>query len=483
MRDRPEGEWVQQASPTLVRGLGTWDVGLLTFSSVVGSAIFIAASIVPRAAPHPTLILLLWLMGGLLSLAGVVTYAELGTMFPKAGGQYQFLKEAYGPLWGFLFGWTSFLVIQTGAIAYLAVAAADGVGEFWPALGAQHTAFIVPLGAWSWRINGSQLGGALLISLLTVVNYFGLRSGARLQNAIAAVKIISLLALIVFGLAVPPAHEAASPQSLSTAAMGASLGVAMLGVLWCFDGWYQAAFCAGEIRDPSRSLPLGMIVGTLATAALYVFVNVVYLRALPLHELGEASRVGEAAARSLFGAEPARLVSLAVLAAIVGCLASCILTGARIYLPMAQDSLFFAALGKVHPIHRTPGACLIAQAAWSVVLVFTGSYEQLGIYVIFAVFLFHTATGAAVFVLRRTRPDWPRPYRAWGYPWTSAIFILTSLAFVFSTLAQRPLESLWGLALVAFGMPAYAWWNRARTLVSSGSPVIADAEIDSRRRS
>lgn len=448
------------ASPKLVRALGTWDVSLITFSTIVGSAIFIAASIVPRAAPHPTLILLLWAVGGLITLAGVFTYSELGTMFPEAGGLYQFLKEAYGPLWGFLFGWTSFLVIQTGAIAYLAVAAAQGVGELWPQLGTTRTLLAIPLGGWTFRIDGGQLGGALLIAVVTLVNYFGLQAGAGLQNAIAAVKILAMVALIVFGLAATPASATTAPQVLSSGTVTVSLGVAMIGVLWCFDGWYQAAFCAGEIRDPARSLPRGMILGTLTTAILFVLINVVYLRALPPHDLGEASRIGEAAALSLFGVGPARLMSLAVLISIVGCLATCILTAARIYLPMAQDGLFFHALGKIHPVHLTPGACLIAQAAWSILLTFTGSYEQLGTYVIFAVFVFHAATGAAIFVLRRTRPDWPRPYRAWGYPWTPAIFILTSLAFVLTTLWERPLESLWGLGVVVLGVPAYAGWRR-----------------------
>jgi APA family basic amino acid/polyamine antiporter len=426
-------------------------VSLITFSTIVGSAIFIAASIVPRAAPDPILVLLLWVIGGLVTLAGVFTYAELGTMFPEAGGAYQFLKEAYGPLWGFLFGWTSFLVIQTGSIAYLAVAAADGAGDLWPALG----------------VIGGKFGGALLIAVVTLVNYFGLQAGAGLQNAIAAIKILAMVALIVFGLAATPETATAAPTALSTGSISiGALGVAMIGVLWCFDGWYQAAFCAGEIRDPARNLPRGMIVGALATAVLFLLINVVYLRALPPQELGTASRIGEAAAHSLFGAGPARLMAVAVLISIVGCLATCILTAARIYLPMAQDGLFFRALAKIHPVHLTPGACLIAQAAWSILLVYTGSYEQLGTYVIFAVFVFHAATGAAIFVLRRKRPEWPRPYRAWGYPWTPLIFIVTALAFVFNTLVERPIESLWGLGIVVLGVPAYAWWRRRSDSVS-----------------
>jgi APA family basic amino acid/polyamine antiporter len=241
----------------------------------------------------------------------------------------------------------------------------------------------------------------------------------------------------------------------------------MIGVLWCFDGWYQAAFCAGEIRDPGHCLPRGMILGTAATAVLLLLVNVVYLRALSPYELGQAERIGEAAATALFGSGAAQLMILAILISIVGCLAASVLGGARIFQPMAEDGLFFQALARIHPVHRTPGASLVAQAAWSIALAFTGSYEQLGTYVIVAVFLFHGATGAAVIVLRRSRPEWPRPYRTWGYPWTPVLFILTSMAFVISTLIERPTESLLGLGIVALGVPAYLWWRR-----TSGSPRL-----------
>jgi APA family basic amino acid/polyamine antiporter len=457
--------------PTLVRGLGTLDVAFMTFNALVGSAIFIAAAIVPRNAPHPWLILPLWLLGGALCLAGVSTYSELGAMFPRAGGQYQYLKEAYGPLWGFLYGWTAFLVIQSGVIAYIAVAGADGIGRFWPALSASHTLLEVPLGSATWRIQGSQAGGAALIAVITAVNIFGLRAGAGLQNAIAAVKIAALFTFIGCGLLVRPAVTGAWSQPLPPGWSLTALGVAMIGVLWCYDGFYQAGYCASEIRDPTRSLPRGMLLGALGTVLVYLLMNLVYLRALPPRALGEAPRVAEAAAASLFGDLPARLMAVAVLVSILGALAVCILTAARIYLPMAQDGVFFRALARIHPVSRTPAACLLAQAAWSIVLACSGSYEQLGTSTLFATFLFHTATGCAVFVLRRTRPDAPRPCRAWGYPVTPALFILMSLAFVASTLVQRPLESLWGLGLVALGLPAYAFWRRLGASPVSASPA------------
>jgi basic amino acid/polyamine antiporter, APA family len=450
----------QPASPALLRALGTWDVSLITIGMIVGSAIFIAASIVPREMPQPALLISLWCVGGLLSLAGVVTYAELGTMFPKAGGQYHFLKEAYGPLYGFLFGWTSFLVIQSGAIAYLAVASADCLGAFLPFFRSSNEVAVFPLGVTTLHVSGSQIGAAIAIMFLSAVNYSGVREGSFVQNAITITKVVSLVTLVAFGLVVPPAVETPWHAVLPEQGFVRGLGVAMIGVLWCYDGWYQATFCAGEIREPSRSLPRGMLIGTITATVLYILVNVVYLRALPTIDLGRSAGIGEAAAGALFGPRFAVLVTLAVFISAFGCLSSNVLTAARIYLPMAQDGLFFRSLAKIHPVRRTPSACIVAQGVWSIVLAFSGSYEQLGTYVIFPMFLFHTATGAAIFVLRRTRPNWPRTYRASGYPWTPVVFILTSFAFVTNTLIVRPIESLWGLLIMALGLPAYLWWRR-----------------------
>src|SRR6516165_4800865 len=274
-----ESELRRPAGPMLLRALGTWDVSLITIGMIVGSAIFIAASIVPREMPQPAILIGLWCVGGLLSLAGVVTYSELGTMFPEAGGQYHFLKEAYGPLWGFLFGWTSFLVIQSGAIAYLAVASADCLGAFLPFLRSSHQVAAIPLGVNTLPVSGSQIGAALAIIFLSAVNYSGLREGSLVQNAITVIKVVSLVALVVFGLAVRPAVETPWHAVVPGQGLVRGLGVAMIGVLWCYDGWYQATFCAGEIRAPGRSLPRGMLLGTIVTAVLFVLINVVYLRA------------------------------------------------------------------------------------------------------------------------------------------------------------------------------------------------------------
>jgi APA family basic amino acid/polyamine antiporter len=448
--------------PALVRALGAWDGALITVGAVVGSAIFLTTSDVARALPHPGLVVLAWTFGGLLTLAGALSYAELGAMFPRAGGQYHFLKEAYGPLWAFLFGWASFLVIMSGGIAALAVAFGEYLGSFVPFFSTGHLLFALPVGPWRWAVSGGQLAAALAIALFTAINYVGLKEGAWTQNAVTILKIGSVAAIGLIGLVVPASAHPDLLAPLPSTATASAFGVAMIAVLWAYDGWYCATFTAGEMRDAGRDLPRALLAGTLLVMAIYVLMNLVYVRALPPAEMAATSRIGETAAGALFGPRGARLVSAAVLVSIFGCLSSNILTCSRIYLPMAQDGLFFRALARIHPRHRTPGPSLVAQGVWSTALALSGTYEQLYTYVVFAAFMFHALTGIAVFVLRRARPQAPRPYRVWGYPFVPIAFIATALSFVANTLVERPRESLLGLALVALGLPAYAWWRRRR---------------------
>jgi len=448
------------AEKGLVRGLGAWDAALVTIGSVLGTAVFITTADVARLLPHPGLIIGVWLLGGLLTLAGALTYAELGSMFPDAGGVYVFLKEAYGPLWGFLFGWACFLIIMSGGLAALAAGFGEYLGAFVPFFSTSHVLLAVPVFRWTWSVNGGQLGGALAIAFLTVINYVGLREGAGVQNAVTVVKIGSIVGLAIFGLmvAAPVSPNLTAPLPPSTTL--SALGVAMIAVLWGYDGWYGATFLAGEMRRPARDLPWGLLTGTLAVTVLYVLMNIVYVRALPVEAMAATGRIGEAAAAVLFGPTGARLVSLAVVFSTFGCLSATILYCTRIYLAMAQDGVFFRSLAHIHPRYRTPARSVLVQGVWAIALTFSGTYEQLYTYVVFAMFLFHAATGAAVFVLRRTRPDHARPYRVWGYPVVPVVFILTSMAFVGNTLFERPMESMWGLGLLALGLPAYFFWRR-----------------------
>jgi APA family basic amino acid/polyamine antiporter len=318
------------------------------------------------------------------------------------------------------------------------------------------------------------VAAVLAILLLTAINHFGLREGAVTQNVLTAVKIGSIALFAGAGLLVKAPVTGALLAPLpavvrSPAALMSACGIAMIAVLWTFDGWYAVNCSAGEIRRPGRDLPRGLIYGTLAVTVLYLLLNLAYDRALSIPAMAASDRVGESAAAALFGPTAARLVSLAVLISTFGCLASTILWASRIYVPMAEDGLFFAALGRIHPRHRTPVASLWTQTAWTVVLTVSGTYEQLFTYVIFASFVFHAAAAVAVFVLRRRHPDLERPYRVWGYPVVPALFVLACLLLVGNTLYEAPVESLWGLGLVALGLPAFAAFNRRRRAASAAT--------------
>jgi APA family basic amino acid/polyamine antiporter len=448
------------ANAQLVRGLSAWDGALLTIGSIVGTGIFLTTADIARVLPHGGMILLVWLVGGLLSLAGALTYGELGAMFPRAGGMYHFLKEAYGPLPGFLYGWACFLVIMSGGIAAIAVGFGTYLGYFFPFFSTENVFFSLPVGPWTWGVSGTQLAAVAAILLLTAINWLGLRQGAWTQNLLTILKIGAVVVFALIGFLVPARASANLTAPLPPGNLLAAFGVAMIAALWTYDGWYGLTFSAGEMRRPERSLPLGLLWGTAAVVAMYLLLNLVYVRALPIADIAASSRIGEAAAAALFGPRGARLVAAAVLVSSFGCLAATILYAPRIYLAMARDGLFFRGVAVVDPRWRTPARSLWAQASWAVVLTLSGSYNQLYTYVVFAATLFHVATGAAVFVLRRRRPDLHRPYRVWGYPLVPALFLLASLALVVNTLVERPWESLIGLGLVALGLPAYAGWRR-----------------------
>jgi basic amino acid/polyamine antiporter, APA family len=450
-----------------VRGLGVFDATLITIGAVLGSGVFITTGDIARALPHPGLILLVWVTGGVLTLAGALTYAELGGMFPRAGGQYHFLKEAYGPFWGFLFGWGALLVIQTGGIATLAVGFGEYLGYYLPFFSTGHVLFSMPLGPWIWAPSGGQLAGALAIAVLTAVNYVGLREGTWLQNVVTLAKVGSLVGLAGIGLLMPARVDAPLLSPLPGGTSGtlfAAFGVAMVAALWSYDGWYAVTNMAGEMRKPAKDLPLGIVGGTLAITLLYTAANLVYVRTLSVGEMAATGRIGETTATTLFGELGGRIITAAVLVSIFGCISSTILYAARIYLPMAEDGSFFPMMARIHPQYRTPSACLVVQGVWGIILTFSGTYDQLYTYVVFAAVVFHTLTGIAVFVFRKTRPDAPRPYRTWGYPVVPVLFILSSATLVANTLSERPVESLIGTALLALGVPVYLYW-RSRGVV------------------
>ena len=449
-------------APTLVRSLGAVDGALITIGASVGSGIFLTTGDIARLCPQPSLILGLWAAGGLFALAGALAYAELGAMFPRAGGQYQFLKEAYGPLWGFLFGWTSFLVIMTGGVAAIAVGFGEYLGAFVPSLGSGVELLSLKLPGVRWTVTGPQLTAAVSVLALTAVNWLGVREGALVQNIATGLKFGALVVLVGIGLAAPAPVAPAWGAPLPPGSFVAALGLGLVAVLWTYDGWYVLTFSAGEMRRPERTLPRGLVLGVAAVAMLYLAINWVYLRTLDVPTLARTSRVGEAAAAALLGPGAARAVTLVILLSMFGCLAANVLCCARIYLPMAEDGLFFRRLARIHPRHRTPSSSLLAQGVLAAAIALSGTYAELYTTVVFAGVLFHAATAAAVFVLRRTRPDAERPFRAWGYPWTTGAFVVVCLVVASVTLAQAPVRSVLGLGLIAAGLPAYAFWSRTR---------------------
>jgi APA family basic amino acid/polyamine antiporter len=466
VRDAAGEAATKAGSVELVRALGPWDATSLTIGAVIGTGVFLVASDIAKALPHGGMLLLVFLVGGLLSLSGALTFAELGAMYPRAGGIYHYLREGYGPLPGFLYGWACFLVIMSGGIAAIAIGFGEYFGAFWPYSSSTNVLASATIFGWDWRLTGVQVVAVAAILFFTVVNHFGLKQGALLQNLLTIVKSAAIVGVGVVGFAaaakssigltapLPPADALAGGGAL------AAFGVAMIAALWTYDGWYGATFSAGEMRDPGRTLPLGLIGGTAIVMALYLLINLVYLRALPITQIAQESRVGEAAVAALFGVGAGKALAAAVVLSTLGCLAATILYSSRIYQPMAADGLFFPALAKIDPVRRVPLASLWSQSLWAVLLTLSGTYSQLYTFSVFAGLVFHAAAGAAVFVLRRKAPALPRPYRTWGYPVVPLLFLGAMAVLILNTVFERPVESLAGLALVALGIPAYAAFRR-----------------------
>ena len=451
----------------LHRALGAADGASLTIGAVVGTGIFLTAGDVARSLPHPALVLAVWLAGGLLVLAGALAYAEMGAMYPQAGGLYHFLKQAWGPLPAFLYGWTCLMVIMTGGIAAIAVGFGDYLGALVPAFSSARTVW----SAGPLHVSGAQLAALLAIVALTATNHFGVRQGASVQNLFTLAKLGAIAALVVGGVLRPARAAVDWGAALPAAplALAVPFGVALIATLWTYDGWYALTFSAGEVRDPKRDLPRGLLLGVAVVIVAYAALNLVYLRALGVGELARTSRVAEAAARALFGDAAARAMTAAVAVSAFGCLAATILYSSRIYQPMAVDGVFFRGVAGIHPRWRTPVAALWLQSAWAAVLTLTGSYTQLFTYVTFGGVLFHVAAGLALFRLRATRPGEPRPYRAWGWPVVPAVFVLGMALLTVNTLQSAPRESLLGLVAIAAGLPAYAAWRRS---ASRAAPAL-----------
>lgn len=444
----------------LKRDLGPWAAASIVVGTVIGSGIFLAPRLMAQRVGTPEMVFVVWVAGGLLSLCGALSYAELAAALPEAGGEYAYLREAYGPLWGFLYSWTQMWVAKSGSIAALATGFFYYLATFFPKLDAVFYRIPLPLGpkGGPLEFRYGQLSAIAMILGVAWLNYYGVKLGGRVQVAVTAAKVglIAFVILAGLGFGSPHAAVAAAAKPLTAAGFFAALVAA----LWAYDGWNNVGMVASEVRDPQRNLPRALIWGTAGVIAIYLLANAAYFRILTASEVAGSPRVAAEMMRRILGSTGAAAVSLAAMISIFAALNGSLLAGARVPYAAARDGLFFQRVAEVNPRFRTPGVSILALSAWSCVLALSGGYDQLLTYVIFASWILYGMTTAAVVVLRYRRPDLPRPYRTLGYPAPPVLFVMAACALVLSTLLDSPRESCMGLALILAGLPPYYYWKK-----------------------
>ncbi len=459
-----QADAVTNSKPGLVKGLSLLDGTTLTMGSMIGSGVFIVAADISRQVQSPGLMMLTWIVTAVLTLIAALSYGELSAAMPRAGGQYIYLREAFGPLYGFLYGWTFFTVIQTGTIAAVAVAFAKFLGYFLPAVSTRN--YLLKLGPFG--LTTQMAVAIVVIVFLTWVNTRGLRTGAIVQNVFTIAKVGALAGLIALGVFLGRRPEAIQANFTDFWRAPGSLwdvvrltGVAMVGALFSSDAWHSVTLAAGEIKNPKRDLPLSLAIGVGTVSILYLGCNLVYLMALPLSGIMNApeDRVATAVIAQVLGPAATAIMAAAVMVSTFGCINGLVLSGARVYYAMAEDGLFFQAVRRVDPVHHTPYVSLWVQCLWACLLTLTGRYNDLLDYVIFAVLLFYVLTIAGLFVLRRTQPGLERPYRAFGYPLLPAIYIAVAGGIEILLLIYKPSYTWPGLILVLIGVPVFLLWR------------------------
>ena len=449
----------------LRRALGIWAALAIVVGTVIGSGIFRVPQAMIQNVGTVPLVFLVWVVGGALSLAGALTYAELAAMLPGAGGEYVYLTEAYGPLWGFLYSWTQVSVAKSGSIATLATAFFEYTAHFIPVF--ENVWFHVgPV-----SIKYGQVFALVLILVLGMINYVGVRFGGGVQIAFTTLKVALIAAIILAGLLyAQPAATATAAPFVPQVSLFAGFIAALVAALWAYDGWNNVGMVASEIRNPQRNLPIALIAGTGGVIAIYMLANWAYFRVLAPGEVAAHKLVAAEMMQRIYGATGAGAVSIAAMISIFAALNGSILTGARVPYAAARDGLFFRSAASVHPDFRTPGVSILMLAGWSSILVLSGKYEELFDFVIFGSWILYAMATASVFVLRKKRPDLHRPYRTFGYPFVPILFLVGAAVLEISTLWTKPRESLAGIALILLGLPFYFYWS-GRAAKSSGGPA------------
>ena len=432
----------------LPRKLSLFDGAALLVGSVIGSGIFVVPRLIAQRVPEPGLVIAIWIFSGLLVLCGALTLAELGAMFPESGGLYVYMREAYGRFWAFLYGWTVMLVIIPGSIAALTTAFLLYLEQF------------VALSYWVQK--GAGFG---ILLLLAFVNARGAKLGAGVQNLFTVLKLGGLAALVGVALVTQKGALAnlqpMAPEHVSGGLL-AAVGVAMISMLFAYDGWHFVGFVAGELRDPARNIVRSIFAGVAVVILTYVAANVAYYFVLGQDRIVGSERVAADAMAALLGPPGATLMTTAILCSIFGAISANVLAGPRVLFAMGQDHSLLARLATVHPRYQTPAAAIWTLAVWAAVLTLTGGFEHLITMAMFANWIFFALVVLSVMILRRTRPEVPRPYRVPRYPWPVVIFVIVSSAFVVNTLVEAPRSSLLGLGLLLLGVPFYRWRASAR---------------------
>ncbi len=453
----------------LVRGLGLYGAVSVAAGTMIGTAIFVVPSRMFRLVGTPWMVILVWIFAGMLSLFGALGYAELGAAIPEVGGEYVYLHRAYKPLLGFLYGWTTFIIAKPASIAAIATAFVLYLSYFFPALA--HVILRIPLlGYWTLPLTGLQLGAALMIALLSLLNVYGVRRAGNVQTFFTACKLGVLAILIVLGFAIGHgsfAHFSAAAGVPASGGFIAAFGVATVAALYAYDGWNNLSMVAGEVESPQRNIPRALIYGTALVIAVYVLVNLAYFYVLAPAAATGTQTIAADAARQFLGKWGGAFIAAGVMISAFATLNGSILSGARVPYAAARDRLFPAPLAKLHPRYRTPAVSIIAQAVVAAIFALTGTYDALYTKVIFSEFLFYALVTAGIFVLRRREPALDRPYRTWGYPLVPAIFVTLSVLLLVNTFVEQRSDSLWGLLLVGCGIPAYFIWKQWQGAKSS----------------
>ena len=472
------------ATTSLRRDMGLWAAMSIVVGTVIGSGIFIVPKTMILQVGSPGMVLLVWVFGGLLTLAGALTYAELAAMMPEAGGEYVYLKAAYGPFCGFVYGWTQMWVAKSASVATLATGFYLYLANFVPALGRVVAKIPLPSGAggaplavhWGpivfsldWLavepgsllvIRAGQLFAMVLIFGLGFINWLGVRQGAGVQVSATVLKVALLAAIIGCGLFLGTAHADNFATAVPAPGGVAGFFAALVAALWAYDGWNNVGMVSGEIRNPQRNLPWALVLGTTFVMLIYIAANIAYFAVLPASAVAASDRVPAEMMRRLFGSPGAAAVSLVALISIFAALNGSILSGSRVPYALARDGYFFRSFARVHPQRHVPGFSILALSAWSAVLVLSGRYDQLFTLVIFPSWILYGMATASVLVLRRKCPALPRPYRTLGYPVVPIVFVLVAALFLGFTLKNSPRESILGLILIAAGVPFYRNWKR-----------------------